>query len=70
MTDMIEHDVLIVGVGGAGLRAAIAIAEADTSLTIAVVSNHQSARSSFENRLSSACKTKKSTEMHWCRRTT
>ena len=38
MTDLIEHDVLIVGGGGAGLRAAIAIAETDPSLSIAVVS--------------------------------
>jgi len=38
LTDLIEHDVLIVGGGGAGLRAAIAIAEADPSLSIAVVS--------------------------------
>jgi fumarate reductase flavoprotein subunit len=33
-----EADVLIVGAGGAGLRAAIAAAEADPSLTIALVS--------------------------------
>src|SRR5688500_13098916 len=32
------HDVLIVGGGGAGLRAAIAIAETDPSLDVAVVS--------------------------------
>jgi fumarate reductase flavoprotein subunit len=33
-----SHDVLIVGGGGAGLRAAIAIAEADPELSVAVVS--------------------------------
>jgi len=33
-----EHDVLIVGGGGAGLRAAIAVAEIDPKLSIAVVS--------------------------------
>ncbi|TMA58343.1 MAG: FAD-binding protein, partial [Deltaproteobacteria bacterium] len=32
------HDVLIVGGGGAGLRAAIAAAEADPRLDIAIVS--------------------------------
>src|SRR5438105_4921697 len=33
-----EHDVLLVGGGGAGLRAAIAIAETDPRLSVAVVS--------------------------------
>ena len=34
----IEHDVLIIGGGGAGLRAAIAVAEADPKLNVAIVS--------------------------------
>ena len=33
-----KHDIVIVGSGGAGLRAAITVAEADPSLSIAVVS--------------------------------
>ena len=36
--DVIEFDVAIVGAGGAGLRAAIAVAEADPSLTLALIS--------------------------------
>src|SRR5258708_2466296 len=36
--DISYHDVLLVGGGGAGLRAAIAVAEANPKLTIAVVS--------------------------------
>ncbi|HEX9723766.1 MAG TPA: fumarate reductase (quinol) flavoprotein subunit [Vicinamibacteria bacterium] len=36
--DVLSHDVLIVGGGGAGLRAAIAIAESDPKLSLAVVS--------------------------------
>ncbi|MCH8838922.1 MAG: FAD-binding protein, partial [Candidatus Marinimicrobia bacterium] len=35
---MLSHDILIVGGGGAGLRAAIAVAETDPSLNVAVVS--------------------------------
>src|SRR5215213_2068728 len=34
----LSHDVVIVGAGGAGLRAAIAVAEADPRLSVAVVS--------------------------------
>jgi hypothetical protein len=36
--DVIEIDIAIVGAGGAGLRAAIAVAEADSSLTVALIS--------------------------------
>ena len=38
MPEMIQHDILIVGGGGAGLRAAIAVAELDPTLSVAVVS--------------------------------
>jgi fumarate reductase flavoprotein subunit len=38
MLDVSSHDVLLVGGGGAGLRAAIAICETDPSLNVAVVS--------------------------------
>ncbi len=38
MTDNIQHDIVIIGGGGAGLRAAIAAAEANPELDIAVVS--------------------------------
>jgi fumarate reductase flavoprotein subunit len=38
MLDISSHDVVIVGGGGAGLRAAIAIAETDPQLSVAVVS--------------------------------
>ena len=38
MLDISSHDVVIVGGGGAGLRAAIAIAETDPLLSVAVVS--------------------------------
>src|SRR5450631_4551770 len=36
--DVIETDIAIVGAGGAGLRAAIAVAESDPSLSIALIS--------------------------------
>lgn len=35
---VIEADVIIVGAGGAGLRTAIAVAEADPKLSIALLS--------------------------------
>ena len=38
LAEIIEHDVLIVGGGGAGLRAAIAVAETDPQLSVATVS--------------------------------
>jgi succinate dehydrogenase/fumarate reductase flavoprotein subunit len=38
MLDLSAHDVLLVGGGGAGLRAAIAISEANRDLSVAVVS--------------------------------
>jgi len=38
MLDISSHDVLLVGGGGAGLRAAIAICESDPTLSVAVVS--------------------------------
>src|SRR6188474_1008995 len=36
--EVFKADVVIIGAGGAGLRAAIAVAEADPALTIALVS--------------------------------
>ena len=36
--EVIKTDVVIVGAGGAGLRAAIAVAEADSALTVALIS--------------------------------
>ncbi len=36
--DVLKADVVIIGAGGAGLRAAIAVAEADPALTVALVS--------------------------------
>ena len=38
LTEMPSHDVLLVGGGGAGLRAAIAVSEVDPELSVAVVS--------------------------------
>jgi succinate dehydrogenase flavoprotein subunit len=38
VVDVVRHDVVIVGGGGAGLRAAIAAVEADPSVTVALVS--------------------------------
>src|ERR1700692_4822520 len=38
MLDISSHDVLLVGGGGAGLRAAIAVSEANPRLSVAVVS--------------------------------
>jgi fumarate reductase flavoprotein subunit len=38
MLDISSHDVLLVGGGGAGLRAAIAVTEADPNLSVAIVS--------------------------------
>ena len=35
---LFQHDIVIIGGGGAGLRAAIAVAEVDPSLDVAVVS--------------------------------
>ncbi len=38
MSEVLQHDILIVGGGGAGLRAAIAATETDPDLDIAIVS--------------------------------
>jgi fumarate reductase flavoprotein subunit len=38
MSEVLQHDIVIVGAGGAGLRAAIAAAETDPTLDIAIVS--------------------------------
>ncbi len=38
MPEILQHDILIIGGGGAGLRAAIAIGEENPSLTVGVIS--------------------------------
>ena len=45
LTDTVPHDIIIIGSGLAGLRAAISSADRDSSLNIAVVSKVQVMRS-------------------------
>ena len=44
-TEKFTHDIIIVGAGLAGLRAAVAAAEVDAKLDIAVISKHHPLRS-------------------------
>ena len=65
--DASSHDVLLVGGGGAGLRAAIAVAEADPKLKIAVISKVYPMRShtvSAEGGAAGAIKSDDSLDAH------
>lgn len=67
MAEVLQHDVVIVGAGGAGLRAAIAAAEADPTLDIALVSKVYPMRShtvSAEGGAAAAIKPGDSSEDH------
>jgi fumarate reductase flavoprotein subunit len=65
--DLYRHDLIIVGGGGAGLRAAIAAAEADPSQSIAIVSKVYPMRShtvSAEGGAAAVARSDDSIEMH------
>ncbi len=67
MIEVKEHDLLIVGAGGAGLRAAIAAAEADPEASIAVVSKVYPMRShtvSAEGGAAAVARADDTIEMH------
>jgi fumarate reductase flavoprotein subunit len=67
MVDVFRHDVVIVGGGGAGLRAAIAISEAQPGLSIALVSKVYPMRShtvSAEGGAAAVAREDDSLEMH------
>ena len=67
MVEVFRHDVIIVGGGGAGLRAAIAVAEADPSPSCAVVSKVYPMRShtvSAEGGSAAVARDDDSLEMH------
>src|SRR6202165_343709 len=65
--DLLSHDILIVGGGGAGLRAAIAIGEEDPRLSVAVISKVYPMRShtvSAEGGAAAVIKTNDSLDDH------
>src|SRR5438552_13539311 len=65
--ELLSHDILIVGGGGAGLRAAIAIGEEDTRLSVGVVSKVYPMRShtvSAEGGAAAVIKSNDSLEAH------
>ncbi len=67
MTDILRHDLVIVGGGAAGLRAAIAVVEADPSISVALVSKVYPMRShtvSAEGGAAAVAREDDSLEMH------
>jgi fumarate reductase flavoprotein subunit len=67
MADLLSHDILIVGGGGAGLRAAIAIGEEDPRLSVGVISKVYPMRShtvSAEGGAAAVIKANDSLEAH------